>query len=195
MASVSIWTGTVPYLKATINWGNGSSVDIQQTPIVVVINGSNYTFYLPAYQINPSLSSPQDGFITNITEPNTTFNGTNQNLNVKYLALGGITSFDTDLTNLNSLINLTLGGYYNTINQTQTTPAIGSLNNDPISIASFTTILPNTSSNHSVSFLNNLIDCITFTPTWNSKSTSFYFKNNKVQLETLLHTNKFSLIY
>lgn len=179
MASVSIWTGTAPYLKATINWGNGSAVDIQQNPIVVVINGSNYTFYLPAFQINPSLSAPQDGFITNITEPNTTFNGTNQNLNVKYLALGGITSFDTDLTNLNSLINLTLGGYYSTINQTQTTPTIGSLNNDAISIASFTTILPNTSSNHSVSFLNNLIDCVTFTPTWNSKSTSFYFKNNQ----------------
>jgi hypothetical protein len=195
MASVSLWTSFTPYLRATINWGDGSSTNIQQEPLTYTVNGTQYTNYLPAYSDYPGISVPQQGFITNITTPNTTFNGYNQNLNVKNLALGGIASFDTDLTNLNSLTDLTLGGYYSTLNTGSGQPTIGPLINDPIEISSFTTIMPVTTNNHNVSFLNNTIDCSTFTPTWNNKSVSFTFSNNQQTTPLVIdNTQRFATV-
>jgi hypothetical protein len=188
MASVSLWTGTAPYLKATINWGNGTAVDIEQSSTTIIQNNVPTTAYNAAYAVNPGLIANTDGFITNLTTVGQTFNGYNQNLNVKVLGIGGIKSFDVDLTGLNSLTSLALGGYYTTPITTNALTFIP----DNINISSFTTILPLTSANHTLSFQNNQVDCTNFNPTWNNKSSVFNFQSNN-QTTPLLITGSHRL--
>jgi hypothetical protein len=187
MASVSLWNG-VPLIRATINWGNGTSIDIEQSSTIITQNGVPTTAYNAAYAVNPGLVANIDGFITNLTTAGQTFNGYNQNLNFKVLAVGGIKSFDVDLTGLISLTTLVLGGYYTTPITTVSLTFIP----DNINISSFTTILPLTSANHTLSFQNNQIDCSNFNPTWNTKSSVFFFKLN-AQTTPLLITGSHRL--
>lgn len=167
-------------LTATVNWPDGTSqTSSQQT--IQVINSTNSTTYDVKAPIIFSFGTPINlvaGLVTNICPAGQTFNYVNQTTNVNAIGITGIQSFDTDISTLSGLVYLFIGGYYNstTWNGIPTTPI-----NENIYLTSFTTILPNSTSDHFITITKNQLNITTFNPTYTLKTNRLTFTNNPGQ--------------